>query len=695
MPTYTTADIRNIALVGHGGSGKTCLAEALLYKAGVIHSVGQIEKKTTVADFTDEEHTHGHSLFNAVLHADYQDKHINLIDTPGYPDFIGQSLCALPAVETVAVVINAAAGIEPVTRRMMARAQERKLCRMIVINKIDHEGLDLPGLVKQIQETFGKQCLPINLPTDGGKAVVDCFVGHDSGDSDLGPIAQAHTAIVDQVVEVDEALMEVYLEQGEVTPQQLHAPFEKALREGHLVPICFAAGQPHGDPENPIGVEALLDVLTKLAPNPLEGNPRPFFKGDDADNPDHQFQAKPDPGLHSLSHVFQVNIDPFMGKLCTFRVHQGTVKTASQLYVGDPKAGESKKPFKVGHLFKLNGKEHVEVSEAIPGDIASVAKVDQVHRDCVLHESHDEDRLHLKPLVFPQPMTGLAITAKRRGDEQKIGDALARLMEEDPTFDVTRDSSTHETIIHGMGDLHLRVVLEKLKNRYHVEVDTKQPKIAYRETIAAKAEGHHRHKKQTGGAGQFGEVYLRIEPLERGAGFEFSNDVHGGTIPGSFIPAVEKGVRRVIEEGAIAGYPMQDIKVSVYDGKHHAVDSKEVAFVAAGRRAFIDAIQKAKPTLLEPCVHIEVTVPNQSVGDITGDLSGKRGRIQGTDILGGDQSVITAVVPLSEISNYQSQLKSVTGGQGRFSMELSHYEPVPAHLYQQIIAEYQPKADED
>lgn len=691
MPSYSTADIRNIALVGHAGSGKTSLAEALLYRAGNTHSMGAVDKGTTASDFTEEEKARGHSLYSTVLHTPYQQQQINLVDTPGYPDFIGQSLCALPAVETVAVVINAAAGIEPVARRMMERAQRRRLCRMIVVNKIDQEGADLPGLIGQIQEAFGKQCLPINLPADGGTSVVDCFENR-SGDSDLGPVEQAHTAIIDQVVELDESLMELYLEQGEVNPQQLHEPFEKALREGHLVPVCFTAARPHTDPENPVGVDPLLELLVRLAPSPLEGNPRPFIKGDDTE---HEIYAKPDASLGTLAHVFQVSIDPFVGKLCAFRVHQGTVTPGSQLYVGDPTMGDSKKPFKIGHLFRLNGKQHDEIEVAIPGDIAAVAKIEQVHRDCVLHDSHDEDRLHLKPLQFPQPMSGLAIVAKKRGDEQKISDALSKLLEEDPTFKVTRDASTHETIIHGMGELHLRVILDKLKNRYHVEVDTKPPKIAYRETISAKAEGHHRHKKQTGGAGQFGEVFLRVEPLERGAGFEFSNDVFGGSIPTQFIPAVEKGIRQVLVEGAIAGYPLQDIRVSVYDGKHHPVDSKEVAFVTAGKRAFLDAIHKAKPVLLEPCVHIEVTVPSRHVGDITGDLSGKRGRIQGTDVVGGDQAVVTAVVPLSEVSNYQSQLKSVTGGQGTYAMELSHYEPIPANIQQQVVAQYKPKADED
>ncbi len=689
MASYTTSDIRNIALVGHASSGKTTLTEALMWKAGAIGAMGR--GGDMLSDFTDEEKEHGHSLFNAIVHGDHDGRHINLIDTPGSPDFVGQTISALPAVETAAIVISAQAGIESLTRRMMDRAKDRKLCRMIVINKIDAEGVDLPALVSQIQETFGGECLPINLPAQGGKAVVDCFFS-PSGESDFGSVEEAHTAIIDQVVEVDEKLMEIYLEQGEVKPEQLHEPFERALREGHLVPICFTAAHPHNDPDNPVGIKELLDIIVKLAPNPIEGNPRPFITGS---NKDEIVHVKPDPEAPVLAHVFNVRVDAFAGKLSMFRVHRGTLTKETQVFISDPHDGESRKPIKIGHLFKLQGKKHVEVDQAIPGDIAAIAKFAEVHRDGVLHESHDEDNLHLLPLPYPVPMAGLAIEAKRRGDEQKIADALNKLQEEDPTFKVTRDATTHETVIHGVGDLHLRIILEKIKHRDNVEVDTKQPKIAYRETIQGKAEGHHRHKKQTGGAGQFGEVYLRVEPMERGAGFEFANDTFGGSIPGQFIPAIEKGVRQVIEQGAIAGYPMQDIKVSVYDGKHHPVDSKEVAFVTAAKRAFIDAVNKAKPTLLEPVVDMEVTVPSSAMGDVTGDLSGKRGRIQGTDMLPGDMAMIRAIVPLAEVSNYQGQLKSVTGGQGTFSMELSHYDPVPTHVAQQIIAEYKPKPDED
>jgi len=682
MPTYQIEDIRNIALLGHGGAGKTTLAEQLLHAAGVIGHVGSVEKGTTVCDFEEEEKEHGHSLSSAVVHADYQGRHINLIDTPGYPDFMGPAMAVLPAVETAAVVVNAQAGIEMMTRRMMERAADRQLCRMIIINRIDADNVDLPALVEQIREAFGSECLPINLPTGGGTGVVDVF-SKAEGQADFSDVETAHTQILDQIVEVDEEIAMAYLDGEELTDEQLHEVFEKALREGHLVPICFT------DAEKGVGVTELLDLIVKLAPNPKEGNPRPFIKGDpDAADPE-TFIPEPDPDQHAVAHVFKVSIDPFVGRLGVFRIHQGTITKDSQLFVG-----AARKPFKVGHLFKLQGKEHVEVDAGIPGDLCAVAKMEEVEFDTVLHDSHDEDQIHLKPLEFPTPMHGLAIEAKSRGDEQKIAKALAAVDAEDPCFTVER-AQTGETVIRGLGDLHMRIVLEKMKKRYNVEVDTHPPKIAYRETIQAPAEGHHRHKKQTGGAGQFGEVYLRVEPLERGAGFEFSNDIFGGAIPQQFIPAIEKGVRQVLEQGAIAGYPMQDVKVSVYDGKYHPVDSKEVAFVTAGKRAFIDAVQKAKPALLEPIADLEITVPEANIGDIAGDLSSKRGRIQGQDAIPGGMILLRAQAPLAELGNYQSQIKSVTGGLGSYSMEFSHYEPVPPQIQQQIVAQYQPKEEED
>ncbi len=682
MSDYTTHDIRNIALVGHGGCGKTLLSEALLHAAGAINEAGEITRGTTVSDCDPMEKEHQHSLNASLLHCSHEGKQINLIDTPGFPDFVGRALSVFPAVETVAVVVDARAGIQISTRRMMEAAAKRALPRMIIVNKIDAEDVDLEGLVGELAEAFGNECLPLNLPAANATKVVDCFFQPSGEKTDISSVREAHTRIVDQVVEVDEELMEVYLEQGEeLDPGQLHDPFEKALREGHLVPLCFVSA------ETGAGVSELLQAMSRLMPDPTEGNPPPFLmgEGDEA----APFQVTPDPDKHVLAHVFKVVVDPFMGRVGSFRIHQGTIRRDSQLFVGD-----GRKPFKVGHLFRLQGSEHVEIEQGIPGDICAVAKVDEVHFDAVLHDSHEEDHIHLKSMDCPSPMFGLAIQAKTRGDEQKLSDTLNKLDMEDPCLRVEHNVALNETVMRGLGELHLRMVLQKMRDRYNVEVDTHPPGIAYKETITKKSEGHHRHKKQTGGAGQFGEVYLRLEPLERGAGFEFDDKVVGGVIPSQFIPAIEKGVRQVLADGAVAGYGMEDMRVTVYDGKFHAVDSKEIAFVAAGKKAFMDAVSKARPIVLEPIVEIAVTAPQASMGDIAGDLSSKRGRISGTNALPGGMVMISGQVPLSELDNYQSELKSVTGGTGSYTMEYSHYDPVPAAVQQRLVAEFKPSVDE-
>ncbi len=674
MPQFATKDIRTLALVGHGASGKTALAEALLYKAGSIQAAGSVERGTTISDFDALERTWQHSLRASVLHLETQGTRVHMIDTPGFPDFIGQAIGALDAVETAAVVVSASAGIEMITSRMMEWAAKRKLCRLVIVNKIDAENIDLESMLSAIQATFGKECLPINLPADNGKRVVDCFF-NPAGDSDFSSVADAHRALVDQVVEVDEELMSLYLEQGEIAPDQLHAPFEKALRDGHLVPVCFVSARTGA------GVAELLDILVKLAPNPAEGNPPLFTKGEDENAVD--FHSDPDPAKHVLAHVFKVVIDPFIGKLGVFRVHQGTVTKDTQLFIGD-----GRKPFKVSHLFMIQGGKQVEIDRAGPGDIAAVAKVDEIGFDCVLHDSHDEDHIHMRPLEFPTPMHGFAISPKKRGDEQRISDVLHKMMAEDPTLTVEHDTSLNETVLRGLGELHLRSVFERMASQFKLEIETRPPRVPYRETIMAKAEGHHRHKKQTGGAGQFGEVYLRIEPLPRGSGFEFKDAVKGGTIPNQFIPAVQKGVEQVLVQGPIAGFPLQDVRVTVYDGKHHAVDSKEIAFVMAGKKAFLDAIEKAKPIVLEPIVSLEVLCPEASMGDVAGDLSGRRGQVTGTRSLQAGTLTVNGIAPLSELDGYAARLKAMTAGHAAWTMSLSHYEPAPATLQQQLASEY-------
>ena len=681
MPKFGTESIRAIAFVGHGGAGKTTLAEALLAKTGEIQTAGNVERGNTVCDFDPLEKKHGHSLYSALVHFTHRDSHVYVVDTPGYPDFLGQAIGSLSAVDTAAIVVNAQNGIEMITNRMMQWAAKRNLCRLIIVNKIDAENVDLPALLANIQDTFGRECLPINLPAAGGTKVVDCFF-NPSGNSDFSSVEDAHRALVDQVVEVDEDLMALYLEQGEISPDQLHAPFERALREGHLIPICFVSAR------NGAGVPELLEIIAHLMPNPTEGNPPSFLKSFAGGSED--VVAVPDPKRHVLAHVFKVVVDPFVGRLGVFRVHQGTITRDTQLYIGD-----GRKPFKVGHMFLLQGREHVETDLLVPGDIGAVAKVDDIEFDAVLHDSHDEDHYHLRPLEFPLPMYGLAIEPKRRGDEQRISDVLHKLTAEDPCFKVEHSSSTQETVIRGLGELHVRCVLERMADQYKVEVVTHPPRIPYRETVTGKAEGHHRHKKQTGGAGQFGEVFLRIEPLPRGAGFEFVDDVYGGAIPSQFIPAVEKGVRQVLEAGPLAGFPVQDVRVIVYDGKSHPVDSKEVAFVSAGKKAFLDAIHKARAIALEPIVNIEIFAPDANMGDLAGDLSSKRGQITGTQNLRSSMVKIKGLVPLSELNSYHSRLKSMTGGQGSYSIELSHYEAVPPTVQQQLIAQKKVTQEED
>jgi elongation factor G len=684
MATYATESIRAVALVGHGGAGKTTLAEALLFKAGAIAAKGAVEKGNTVCDFDTQEKAAGHSLNSALVNFAAEGVHVHLLDTPGYPDFAGQSIAALAGVETALVVVNAQTGIELMTERMMRAAKQRGLARMIVINKIDADNVDLPGLVADLRERFGAECKLLDLPAHDRADVVE-VLEHESGDADFDTVAHAHRELIDQLVEEDETLLARYLEEGaEPSPAELHAPFEKALREGHLVPILFVSARTGA------GLDHLMHVLASLAPNPTEGNAPPFFKGEPGAADATAFHAEPDAGKHVLAHVFKVIADPYMGKVSVFRVHQGTIRKDSQLFVGD-----SKKPFKTSHLYQLQGKDYVEVDELVPGDIGAVAKVEEIEFDAVLHDSHDEDHIHLKPLEFPQPMQGLAVETRKKGDEQRLFDILRKLEIEDPCFRVERHPTTHETVIQGLGEMHLRYKLDKMASQYKLELDTKPPRIPYRETVTKNAEGHCRHKKQTGGAGQFGEVYLKIEPLERGAGFEFVDSVKGGVIPGVFMAAVEKGVRQALADGVVAGYPVDDLRVIVYDGKTHPVDGKEVAFVTAGRKATIAAIQAANPIMLEPIVNVEIVVPENSMGDIAGDLSSRRGHVTGTTPRGHGSVAIAGEVPLAEIADYASKLKSVTGGQGAYTIEFSRHAPVPPQTQQKLAAQFKLKDDEE
>ena len=670
MAAAKPQDIRNIVLLGHGGAGKTTLAEAMLHAAKVTGRLGSVDDGTSHLDYTDIEKQRKHSVDPAAAHLVHAGKTINIIDAPGYPDFIGGAISAVGGADTAVVVISAPAGIEVNARRLVKLARDVSLAMAIVVNKIDGENVELERLLGEISDSFGQACKPMNLPADGGKAVVDCF-SRDSGSSDIGDVGEAHTQLIENIVESDEQMMEAYLGGEEIPPEKLSGAFARAMVEGTVVPILFTVAKAE------IGTAELLDAVAGYFPCPADAAAAPVRSGtqDDAD----EVPVEADAAGEFVAQAFKITTDPFVGKLAWVRILQGTASGETSYHLRD-----GKKSTKIGHLFKVQGKETEEVKQAVAGDIIAMAKVEEIQAGDVLH-AKGTPMFRASP-PSPTPMYSLAVTPKSRGDEQKISGALAKLAEEDPTFVATRDIQTNETVISGIGDLHLRIMLAKMKGRFDLDVDTKPPKIPYKETITTKAEGHHRHKKQTGGAGQFGEVYLRVEPMARGEGYEFVNDLYGESIPRQYLPAIEKGIKDVLATGAVAGYPIEDVRVSVYDGKHHPVDSKEVAFRAAGKFAFIDAIKNAKPTILEPIVNMEITVPANYMGDIASDLSGRRGKILGQEMLPGNICLVRAQAPLAEVTQYNSRLRSATGGQGSYTMELSHYGPVPANVQQQIVA---------
>jgi len=679
MP-YTTDDIRNLALLGQASAGKTLLSEALLHTAGAIPTAGEIARKNTVSDYDALEKEHQRSLVSSVMSFDYQDTHVNLIDTPGYSDFMGPALSAMSAVETAVVVINAQNGIETMTRRFMELAKESNLCTAIVVNKIDLPNLDLEVIYSSIQEEFGSECLAVNLPSDGGSSIVGCLFKCDDL-PDFSSIDDAHTAIADQIVEVDEELMEQYLEDGKLPDESVAPVFKQAMREGHLIPVFFASAQTGA------GIEDLLVLAQKLLPNPNEGNAAELVIWDG--DSETTKELKSDAGEETIAHAFKVAFDPFVGKIGSLRVFQGTLNKDSPVYIGD-----ARKAVRISNMFSMLGKQHTDVTEAVAGDIVGLAKVDEIEHGSIVLGSSSDSRLDLRATNPPTPMVGLAIAPANRGDEQKVAEALQKIAAEDPCISLERNPAANETVLRGLGDLHLRIALERLDTIYGVSVTTSVPTIPYKETVTKVSEGHCRHKKQTGGAGQFGEVFLRVEPMPRGKGFEFVDNVVGGVIPSQFIPAVEKGVKQVLDNGAIAGFPLQDIRVTVHDGKYHSVDSKEVAFVTAGKKAFIDAVSKASPIVLEPIADVSVTAPSSNMGDIAGELSSRRGRIKDTDSMANGAIRITGSAPLAEMSDFQSRLNAITGGEGAFILEFGTYEPAPMEIQKRLQAQFiQPDED--
>ncbi|HPM23895.1 MAG TPA: elongation factor G [Phycisphaerae bacterium] len=680
MGAYQPDQIRNVALVGHSGAGKTTLGEAILHKAGLTTRLGSVDDGTTVLDYDDESKDRRHTVDSALCHLQHEGHLLNFIDTPGMPDYCGQAIAAIAAVETAAVVVSAAAGIGVNTRRMFNIAKNHGLGRMIIVTRLDAENANLPDVLAAIRETFGHECHPINLPTNGGKGVIDVLT-NTSGEADVLDVGECHTALIDAIVETDDALMEQFMETGSVPPERLAPAIGKAVASGHLIPVLFVSAR------HDVGVKELLDAIVRFAPSPVVGKQRTLLTGEGEAAKETPIVPKPDGEF--IAQIFKITADPKSNiKYSVARVHSGALTAEGQVFIAGERKGQ-----RPGHLLKLHGGEHAEIEAGRAGDIVAFAKLDFKIGD-VLFAKAGEGRI-LMPKT-PTPMYALALEPKARGDVEKISAALHRFAEEDPCFEYQRDAETNELVMRGLGDLHLTVVQSKMKRQFKVEMTTKAPKIPYRETISSSVKYvEYTHKKQTGGAGQFARVFIDMEPNERGKGYEFLDKIFGGVIDQSFRPSVDKGVRDQMKKGVIAGYPVVDVKVSLVDGKTHPVDSKDIAFQIAGRQVFKKAFVQCKPILLEPVVNLEVTVPTEFMGDITRDIAGKRGQIQGQDMLPGNQVCVHAQVPLAEVASYASQLKSVTGGQGSYMMELSHYDIVPPNVQQQIAAQYKSKEEEE
>lgn len=704
MLKYHAPNIRTVALVGHRASGKTSLADAMLHKSHAVDRLGNVDDGTSISDFDEEEHRHHFSIDTSVLHLEHNGTFINLLDAPGYPDFVGAALEALYAVETAVIVISAINGIETNTRRMYHEAGKRGLARIIVLNKCDAEGIDFPSLIDSIRETFGQECVLFDAPIATGpqfSGVVN-LLKLPAEIPATCPIdaVQAHSQLIDAIASGDDLLLEKYLNEGDLSLDDLEQAIPKAVFEGRVVPI-FCTGA-----KLEMGVEELLNALASYSPAPNHARLRlgQYLAG--MNGHEHAFEQADENG-EFLGQVFKTVNDKFVGHLSFIRVLSGKIDAKHTLL--NMRTGKASK---IGHLYMIQGKTHEPIQEAYPGDIVAVSKVDDLQIGDTVSFSKDAPKLPVP--VFPKPMYGLAIAPKARGDEPKISMGLHKIAEEDPTVQITHDPQTHETIINGVSPLHLDVICHRLKERYALEVVTHEPKVPYRETIQTNGAADYRHKKQSGGRGQFGEVHLRVYPLSREItskeqleaefanksnfekmrsvtydpefNFAFIDHIVGGTIPNQFMPAVEKGCREVLERGALAGYRMQDIAVEVYFGKDHPVDSSEAAFKTAGKLAFKKAIQSARPVLLEPIVKLEVIAPARFTGNVLGDLNTHRGRVEDQDSLPGDLTLLKAQIPLAEVMKYAARLGAITQGQGTFSLEFSHYEPAPANIQAQVVA---------
>lgn len=660
--------IRNVALVGHSGSGKTMLAEALLFKGGELSRLGKVSDGTTASDFDLDEKEGKKSFYSALLHTMWKSRDINILDTPGSADFIGQVYGALSVAELALITVNAAAGIEVGTRKAWELVKQQGCACMFVITRMDAENARFDEVVAALQETFGPACTPLMVPVGSGgnfRGVVNLLHPSEVPDTMQESVEMQRGVLMESLISGDDTLLERYLEGEIISPAELESVFTPVLVEKTIVPIlCCAAEQDRG-------VTELLDIIAAYGPSPAYAQ-KQTLNGQRGVEEHVTDLAGP-----LTAQVFKIMSDEFVGKVSFIRVFEGVLKGGDTIVLVN-----SGRTVKLPKLFRPQGKEQKEVNEADAGAIVATAKVEELHVGDTLAATKDQ-----RPFVMPHypiPMVARAVEPKTRGDEAKISEGLRRLAEADPTFQVEMNAQTKELVISGIGEQHIGLMLNRLQRR-GVQITTKLPKIAYRETISGKADVRYRHKKQTGGAGQFAECAIRIEPNERGAGYAFIDKIFGGVISQPFRQSVDKGVQDKMTEGIIAGYPVVDLKVELYDGKEHPVDSKDIAFQIAGREAVKEAVLKASPVLLEPIVKMEVIVPAKYMGDVTGDISSRRGRVSGMESL-GDFQVVKAEVPLAEIQQYSAFLQSVTAGEGSYVVEFLRYEVVPQHLMQAVVA---------
>jgi elongation factor G len=680
MKVYDSTTLRNVALVGHSGAGKTQLVSALLYDAGAVNRFGRVDEGTTVTDFDEEEIARKHTLSSSLAYAEWNRTKINFIDTPGMANFLSDARAALRVADAALVVVDAVAGVEVSTEKIWTAAEELETPRLVILNRLDRERASLDRSLESLRGAFGRAVVPIQLPIGEERAfrgVIDLvgmkawtFATDGSGKPSEtaipgeleGRAQSAREALIEMVAEADDSLMERFFDAGTLTQEELVGGLKRGVSSGRVFPVLCASAAAN------IGIQPLLDAILTYVPSPSE---RPVKLADD-----EQVEAKDSGPVAAF--VWKTIADPFAGRITLFRVLSGTVKTDSTVHNVTRDT-----PERVGHIAVIQGKTQTNVPEIKAGDLGAVAKLKETLTSDVLADR--SSKIKVPPIKFPEPVISYAIEPKSRGDEEKISTALHRLQEEDPGISYNRDPQTKELLLSGQGQSHIEVTVAKLKRRFGVEVNLKLPRIPYRETITASTEAHGRHKKQTGGHGQFGDCKVKFEPLPRGSDFEFVNDIFGGSIPRQFVPAIEKGIQDARLRGFLAGYPMVDFRASVFDGSFHPVDSSEMSFKMAGSLAFKDGMSRARPTLLEPVMDVEVYAPNDYAGDLMGDLNSRRGRIGGMDTR-GSSTIIRAKVPMAEMLTYEQHLTSATSARGSYHMEFSHYEEVPAHLHAKIVS---------